>query len=216
MNLKSTWLCLLIWVIWYIIGQFHYEFNLIKNTTYTIDGFYRTIDEKRYGTPQDIIQNISDNFLNNDWSASSSSWDGIYYCSQVRTEEQEVKLFGNSYIKIGSDIFSAWKKIASCNQSNCSINGDFPNIFYDWKNTFYRWELLSWFDYNNLVVLDQAFSVFTDKNKVYFQWTELPDMDWATFSHPKKNIQEFKDKNYTYTFVSSETGMQVQRIENKQ
>ncbi len=58
-----------------MIGQFHYEYNLIKNTTYTIDGFYRNIHEKRYGTPQDIIHNISDNSLNNDWSASSSNWD---------------------------------------------------------------------------------------------------------------------------------------------
>jgi hypothetical protein len=84
------WLCLLIWVVWYMIGQLHYEYNLIKNTTYTLWGFYRVINEKRYGKPQNIIDNIFDNSLNNDWSVSSSTWDWIYYCSQVRTEEQEM------------------------------------------------------------------------------------------------------------------------------
>ncbi len=40
-------------------------------------------------------------------------------------------------------------------------------------------------------------------------------MDWTTFSFPKKSIQEFKDKNYTYTFNYSGGSIQIQRVENK-
>lgn len=202
-----------VWILGYFVWRMQYEYNLIKNTAYTNEGFYRSINEKWYGTPKDIINSVID-WLG--FSAPSSEWNGIYYCSQVRTEKNNIKWMGSSYIQIGNNIFSAGEKIASCEQNNCTLSEKIPNLFYDGKNTFYKWELLSWFDYSSLVLLDEVFSVFTDKNKVYFQWTELPEMDWTTFSHPKKHIQEFKDKNYTYTFVSTWTGMQVQRIENEQ
>ena len=169
MKFKTILLCLFVWVVWYIIGNFHYEYNLIKNTTYTsLWWFYRNINEKRYGTPKDIIRNIFDDSLNNDWSSSSSSWDWIYYCSPLRIEEQEMQVLSDSYTKIGDNVFSSGKQIASCEENNCQINEKTSNILYDGKNTFYRWELLSWFDYKNLIILDEPYNVFTDKNKVYY------------------------------------------------
>jgi len=40
-------------------------------------------------------------------------------------------------------------------------------------------------------------------------------MDWTTFSHPKQSLQEFKDKNYTYTANYSGGLIQIRSVENK-
>lgn len=160
------------------------------------------------------VDKMVDNFIMSFFSpyydrySERNSINGLWYCSMIEENEKELPETLWIYIKVWNDIIYEWNRITSC--TDCVINPEIPQLLFDGEQTFYRDILLSAFDYNNLTILGQS-DVFTDKQKVYYQWIELEGMDWETFEKPYSAASVFKDNTYTFSVKPWNV---IERIEN--
>lgn len=173
-------------------------------------GYYQ-IEKFSPGISSLTIDNFIMSFFSTyyDRFSDNNKTEGLMYCNMIREKETQLPEGFGIYARIGNDIFFEGQQITSC--SDCVINNEIPHMLFDGERTFYKDILLSWFDYNNLVILSETDSIFTDKNNVYYQWILLEDMEWTTFEQPNKSIWLYRDKTYTYTI---QAWRKIERIEN--
>ena len=202
---------------WYFLWSYESNIMMTDDKIWNIGGwwmgFYKIFDYKQPLTLKEMWLNAFEPW----YGFSPSQVQGLAYCKFIGEWEKELpKQLWGWYVQLWDKILYEWVKITTCKEQ-CMVNEQLPYMLYDGTNTYYNGEILSGFDYNNFLRLDNSDMIFSDKQNVYIWWRIFSWMDYMTYK--KINQFTFQDKNYTYKIEQApfdgKYNNKIVRTENK-